>query len=414
VFGIVDEADSVLVDEARTPLIISAGGELEELEEQLYETAVALGRRLQPEVHFSLEARQRQARLTEAGALHLEKLSADLGGVWRGPRRRADFVTQALVALHAFVKDVDYLVVDGKVRIVDEFTGRVMPDRTWQRGLHQMIEAKEGCEVTAHTEPLARISYQRFFRRYLRLAGMTGTAAEVGGELWSVYRLPVARIPTNRPVARKNWGARVYGTQAEKWSAVVERIRSVHESGRPVLVGTRSVAASEHLSSLLTAEGLEHRVLNARQDEEEAEVVAAAGGRARITVATNMAGRGTDIRLPADVVEAGGLHVIATERHESHRIDRQLFGRCGRQGDPGSYEVVVSLEDELFRSHGRGLGLLVRDAGAGGGDPRSWRRRLAMGGAQARAERLFARMRRSLLKLDGQVDTMLAFSGRGE
>ena len=219
------------------------------------------------------------------------------------------------------------------MQIIDEYTGRVMEDRSWERGLHQMIEAKEGCALTGRQETLARISYQRFFRRYLRLAGMTGTAREVGKELWSVYRLDTVPIPTNRPLRRKALPDHVYVTAEHKWRAIIERVRELHKQGRPILIGTRSVAASEHLSKLLTASQLPHQVLNARQDQQEAQIIAQAGQRGRITVATNMAGRGTDIRLTPDVVELGGLHVLATERHEAHRIDRQLFGRCGRQGD---------------------------------------------------------------------------------
>ena len=242
-----------------------------------------------------------------------------------------------------------YLVKDGKVQIIDEFTGRIMSDRSWEHGLHQLVETKEGCALTGLHEPLARISYQRFFRRYLRLAGMTGTAREVRGELWSVYRLPVVTIPTNRPLHRDSLGTQVYATAAAKWDAVVARLSSgCMRGGRPMLVGTRSVAASEQLSRLLTAAGLPHQVLNARQDREEAEIIAHAGEPGRIMVATNMAGRGTDIRLAPEVAERGGLYVIATEGHEARRIDRQLFGRCGRQGDPGSHELFVSLEDEII------------------------------------------------------------------
>jgi preprotein translocase subunit SecA len=231
-----------------------------------------------------------------------------------------------------------------------------------------------------------------------------------------VYRLAVVRVPTNRPLQRRDLGSRVYTTAAAKWDAVVERTKAHHAEGRPVLIGTRSVAASEHLSSLLEAVGLPHRVLNARQDKEEADIVAQAGEPGWITVATNMAGRGTDIALAPASKEAGGLHVIATERHESHRIDRQLFGRCGRQGDPGSYETIVSFDDELFRVYGRGLEplLRLRDGSDGPDAVRSRARLLATRLAQLRAERLHARMRRGLLKIDDQVATMLAFSGRGE
>jgi preprotein translocase subunit SecA len=290
-----------------------------------------------------------------------------------------------------------------------------MADRSWERGLHQMIEAKEGVALTGQQETLARISYQRFFRRYLRVAGMTGTAREVGRELWSVYRLPVVSIPTNRKVQRRALPERVYATADAKWQAIVASVREVQASGRPVLIGTRSVAASEHLSELLHAAGLVHQVLNARQDQEEAEVVARAGEPGRITVATNMAGRGTDIRLAPGVVEAGGLHVIATERHDARRIDRQLFGRCGRQGDPGSYQVYGSLEDELVREHfHRRILDCIASVGAGGRALPSGLGAWIVGTAQRAAERHHGRVRRQLLRLDEQLSDLLAFTGRGE
>jgi preprotein translocase subunit SecA len=274
-----------------------------------------------------------------------------LSGFWDRRLVREELVRQALVALRLFVSDRDYLVQDNQVQIVDEYTGRVMPDRHWERGLHQLIETKEGCEITKQNETLARISYQRFFRRYLHLAGMTGTATEVAKELWSVYRLNVVPVPSNKPLARVGWPAKTYATAEEKWQEVVATIAQLHEQGRPILVGTRSVAASEHLSLLLTEAGWPHRVLNARQDQEEAEIIAQAGVKGQITVATNMAGRGTDIILGPGVRELGGLHVIATERHDARRIDRQLCGRCGRQGDPGTFECFASLEDDVIAAY---------------------------------------------------------------
>jgi preprotein translocase subunit SecA len=290
-----------------------------------------------------------------------------------------------------------------------------MEDRSWERGLHQMIEAKEGCAISGQQDTLARISYQRFFRRYLRIAGMTGTAREVARELWAVYRLPVVTIPTNRPVRRRHLPDQVYVTADAKWAAIVESLRRAHDLGRPVLVGTRSVAASEHLSELLTAAGLTHKVLNARQDQEEAEVIANAGNRGAITVATNMAGRGTDIRLAPDVAEIGGLHVLATERHDARRIDRQLFGRGGRQGDPGSFQAIVSLEDEIVHEvlgdYAVRLGKrLQRD----GGSVPDWIGRALVAFAQRSAERQHARIRRELLRVDDQLSDMLAFTGRPE
>jgi preprotein translocase subunit SecA len=290
-----------------------------------------------------------------------------------------------------------------------------MADRSWERGLHQLIEAKEQCEVTGRQETLARISYQRFFRRYLRLGGMTGTAREVAGELWSVYRLHVVTVPTNRPLIRRALRDRVYVTAEAKWQAIVDCVCDLHQQGRPVLVGTRSVSASEHLSGLLTAAGLPHQVLNARQDQQEAEIIARAGQPGHITVATNMAGRGTDIRLSPGVSELGGLHVLATERHDAHRIDRQLFGRGGRQGDPGTFQAIVSLEDELVRDfYGSAPGRLFGGWARRRSPLPSWLGGAVVTSAQRAAEYHNSRTRRDLLKLDDQLGDMLAFTGRGE
>ena len=401
-FAIVDEADSVLVDEARTPLILSAQGSRSQ-EEDLQRDALALARELSSQDY---RIGKDGVEITDAGLDRLEALSAHLSGVWRGPRRREQLVRQALSALHVFQRDKHYLVRDGKVVIIDENTGRLMPDRSWEQGLHQLIEIKEEVEVTGRRETLARISYQRFFRRYLHLCGMTGTAMEVAGELWSVYRLRVARIPTNRPVQRRRLPDAVYRSAGEKWSAVVAAIRTRHSAGQPVLVGTRSVAASEHLASLLEEAGLPFRLLNARQDADEAEIVAQAGAAGRITVATNMAGRGTDIKLGAGVAERGGLHVICTERHDSGRIDRQLLGRCGRQGDPGSCQAILSLDDDLAAAQ---LPALPRGRWLA-----RWAGRALLALAQWRAERLHSFARRDLLNLDDYLGDQLAFSGRGE
>ncbi len=412
-YGIVDEADSVLVDEARTPLIISGESD-DDLESSTYERALELAVGLREGRDFRLEGRERSVTYTPEGEARLSERGRLLGGIWAGRLRREDLVRQALVALHLLVRDQHYLLRDGKVQIVDEFTGRIMDDRSFEHGLHQMLEAKEGCELTSRRDPLARISYQRFFRRYRRLAGMTGTAREIAGELWSVYGLPVVRIPTNRPVVRRDCGEQILATRDEKWKAVVERVRDLQREGRPVLVGTRSVDASEELSRRLTAGGVAHRVLNARQDAEEAEIVAHAGESGTVTVATNMAGRGTDIRLGPGVADRGGLHVIATERHEARRIDRQLFGRCGRQGDPGSFERMVCLDDELVRLHARGMRRLAQQAARGVPTLAPRLARIAIGAAQRGAERLHARMRADLLRHDDETANLLAFSGRGE
>jgi len=401
-FAIVDEADSVLVDEARTPLILSAQGRHSQ-EEALHRDALGLARELSPDDY---RIGKEGVELTDAGLDRLETLSAQLSGVWRGPRRREQLVRQALSALRVFQRDKHYLVRDGKVVIIDENTGRLMPDRSWEQGLHQLVEIKEGVEVTGRRETLARISYQRFFRRYLHLCGMTGTASEVASELWTVYGLRVATIPTNRPVQRRRLPDQVHRTSNEKWAAVLAVIRERHSAGQPVLVGTRSVAASEHLAKLLADEGLAFRLLNARQDADEAEIVAQAGEAGRITVATNMAGRGTDIKLAPGVAAKGGLHVICTERHDSGRIDRQLLGRCGRQGDPGSCQAIVSLDDDLATAH---LPPLPRGRWIA-----SWAGRALLALAQWRAERRHSLARRDLLSFDDYIGDQLAFSGRGE
>ncbi len=402
-FALVDEADSVLVDEARTPLIISAPSRNDD-EALVAQQGIELGRKLQAGSDYVIAHAERRVLLTDTGRRTLDELCEGLSGVWRGVLRREELATQALAALLLFRKDEHYLVRENKVQIVDEYTGRVMADRSWQRGLHQLIEAKEGCEITAQKEPLARISYQRFFRRYLRLSGMTGTAREVRGELASVYGLAVVRVPPHRPVRRKILPERIFPDADSKWRAIAQSARQHCAAGQPVLIGTRSVAASERASAALDALGLAHRVLNAKQDAEEAAIVAGAGEAGRITVATNMAGRGTDIKLGPGVEAAGGLHVILSERHDAGRVDRQLAGRCARQGDPGSFEALLSLEDSILETYGAGvLRLLARRAGS-----------LAIRLAQRLAEAEHSRERRLLLKMDQQLVKLLSFSGRSE
>jgi preprotein translocase subunit SecA len=415
-FAIVDEADSILIDEARVPLIISseAAGSYPAA---VYKEAVASAREMVSDEEYLILQNDHTVEITGRGKARIQNKPWPDLGVSINQEQKEELIRQALVALHLFRKDKHYLIKDEKIQIVDEYTGRLMADRSWERGLHQLIEVKEGCRPTIAKETRARISYQRFFRRYLGLAGMTGTAREVAGELWSMYRLRVVAIPTNRPMRRKYFPDRAFPAALEKWEAVIRAVEEMHGIGRPVLVGTRSVEASEHLSRLLDARRLPHRVLNARQDKEEAEIIAQAGQTGTITVATNMAGRGTDIRLGAGVSETGGLHVLATERHESRRIDRQLFGRCGRQGDPGSCQALVSMEDELVTAYaGRTLrwaarlALSLPDAGYLG----RWVVAFLFKKSQNGAERVHARMRQDLLKMDEQVGESLAFTGRAE
>jgi preprotein translocase subunit SecA len=419
-FVIIDEADSVLIDEAKTPLILSGGDD--ESDAALYNLALAFAHELVEGVDFTIDEGQNSVQLMPRGRQRLaEMVSVKTWSakdfLWQSRRARNELLEQALSALHLFRLDKHYIVAEGKVQIVDEYTGRVMPDRSWERGLHQMIEAKEGCDISGRRRTQARITYQRFFRRYLRLSGMSGTVGESAGEFWAVYGLKVVRIPTHRPLRRRNLGTRLLATRAEKWRMVIERAQEMRRNGRPVLIGTRSVAASEQISQLLSERGLSHEVLNARQDKQEADIVAAAGQAGRITVATNMAGRGTDIKLKPEVIETGGLHVILTEFHESARIDRQLFGRCARQGNPGSIEAVVSLQDELFL---RFVGLrLYRFAALLAQRVRGERMSRLLGGllrsaAQRHAERLHSRTRRDTVEQDKRFDKSLAFAGKSE
>jgi preprotein translocase subunit SecA len=411
-FAIVDEADSVLIDEARTPLILSGIDEDAEDDAGLYETALDFARQLVRGEDFHLLANEKAIRLTAYGERRIAELATGLEGLWAIRRAREELVQQALSALYFFKRDVQYIIAYGKVQIVDEYTGRVMPDRSWERGLHQLIEAKENCAVTKRHQTLARITYQRFFRRYIHLCGMTGTAIEAAGELRAVYGLRVVPIATNRPLRRMDLGTRVLPTAELKWNAVLEVVKAATRKNRAVLIGTRSVDASEHVGELLLKSGLQPVILNARQDRQEAEIVAGAGQPGRVTVATNMAGRGTDIQLDPVVRDAGGLHVILTEYHESRRIDRQLFGRAGRQGDPGSYESIVALDDELFqRFAGKRLLSIVTSAARYTQKVSPIIGRTLRGSSQSAAERVHARARRRTLAEDDRLSKSLGFAG---
>jgi preprotein translocase subunit SecA len=410
-FALIDEADSVLVDEARTPLIISGTAE-SDINADAIALALELAGTLEDGVDYHLGHEERRVFLTAEGQDRVTAFAAGRGAPWRSVITREELARQAISALHLFRNGEEYVVVDGKVQIVDEYTGRVMPDRFWSDGLHQMIEHKEGCAQSQRRTTIARITYQRFFRRYRRLAGMSGTLLPVSRELWRVYRLPVVSVPTAKPVRRIHRPDVVVKTDAEKWRLIVERVKSLHTRGAPVLIGTRSVVASERASAELRSAGLPHTVLNAAQDRHEAEVVAKAGHRGFITVATNMAGRGTDIHLGEGVEELGGLHVIMTERHDARRIDLQLAGRSGRQGQPGSFESILSLEDSLMDFQ---IGVaLSHVAKAAGGPVGHGIAHFTTRYAQRRAERLHARMRMDLLRSDQWQNKTLAISGKRE
>jgi len=348
-FAIVDEVDSILIDEARTPLIISGHGDKAT---DLYYTMAKIVPRLQKEQDFTVDEKAHTVVLTEQGIAKVEKMLGVENLYEDDHMELTHHLNQALKA-HALMKrDRDYVVKDGEVIIVDEFTGRLMFGRRYSEGLHQAIEAKEGVKIERESQTLATITFQNYFRMYEKLAGMTGTAATEEDEFRKIYGLDVIVIPTNRPMIRKDLPDMVYKTEAAKFRAVVEEIVERHAKGQPVLVGTISIEKSEYLSNMLKKRGINHQVLNAKYHEKEAEIVAAAGQRGAVTIATNMAGRGTDIVLGDGVAELGGLHIIGTERHESRRIDNQLRGRAGRQGDPGSTRFYISLEDDLMRLFG--------------------------------------------------------------
>ena len=377
-YAVVDEVDSILVDEARTPLIISGPAEestdkyyivnrviplltprfvteKEEIESKREGTDLGKG------YDALVDEKSHNVTLTEEGVAKAEKILSvgniydDVGSEW------AHHLTQGLRAHHLFRKDVEYVVKDGEIIIVDEFTGRLMPGRRWSDGLHQAIEAKESLRIKEENQTLATITFQNYFKLYAKLSGMTGTAMTEADEFWEIYKLDVVEIPPNRPCVRLDSADRIYRTEREKNNAVVMEIEERWRKGQPMLVGTRSIEKSEKFSAMLRAKGIPHQVLNAKYHEMEAQIIAQAGRKGQVTIATNMAGRGTDIVLggtPAEeenqklVVAAGGLHVMGTERHESRRIDNQLRGRCARQGDPGGSVFYVSLEDELMRLFG--------------------------------------------------------------
>ena len=348
-YAIVDEVDSILIDEARTPLIIS--GPSEESTDKYYKINQIIPG-LKKDTDYSVEEKSRTVALTEEGVAHVEKL-LNVQNLYE-PRNIEilHHVNQALRAHTLFKRDVDYLVKDGEVIIVDEFTGRVMPGRRYSDGLHQALEAKEKVKIERENQTLASITFQNYFRMYKKLAGMTGTADTEAAEFKKIYNLDVLVVPTNMPMIRDDHNDLIYKTEKEKINAVIKEVKELNKEKRPVLIGTISIEKSELLSKYLTRSGVKHHVLNAKNHEREAEIVAQAGQPGMVTISTNMAGRGTDIKLGEGVAEVGGLHILGTERHESRRIDNQLRGRSGRQGDMGSSRFYLSLEDDLLRIFG--------------------------------------------------------------
>ena len=337
-YCIIDEVDSILIDEARTPLIISGG---KANSNSLYIEANRAVKNLKEDEDYTVDLKTKSVSLTEEGSKKIEKIlnvknlyDIDNAGL-------VHHLNQALKANYAFAKDVDYVVSDGQVIIVDQFTGRLMQGRQYSDGLHQAIEAKEGVTINVETKTMATITFQNLFRMYNKLSGMTGTAKTEEEEFRNIYNMYVICIPTNKPVIREDLADLVYATEKGKYKAIINTVKEIHSKGQPILIGTISVESNEHLSGLLKKAGLPHEVLNAKNHEREAEIIAKAGEKGAITLATNMAGRGTDIKLGEGVKELGGLCVIGTERHESRRIDNQLRGRAGRQGDPGMSQLMM-------------------------------------------------------------------------
>ncbi|HEX7970729.1 MAG TPA: hypothetical protein VF501_00670 [Thiobacillus sp.] len=403
--AVIDEADSILIDEARTPFVISEQHHptgRDEAAVQLLQLAATL----QVGTDFLLDDATQSATLNEAGRAALAAQAGRLHPVWRNPRRAGESLCLALSALHLFRRDRHYLVRDGGIHLIDETTGRLAPGRTWSRGLHQFIELKEGCTASPETVTRAQITYQRFFPRYFRLCGMSGTLTEARGELARVYGLPVVKLPLRRPSRRVETGHRVFLQRTQQWQAVAERANRMLSAGRPVLIGTDSVADSESLSAHLARAGLAHAVLNARHDGDEAAIVALAGQPGRLTIATNMAGRGTDIPLGAGVAARGGLHVISCQTNGARRIDRQLMGRCARQGDPGSVDSLLSLDVPLMaRSLPQGLlRLAAKCARRPDGSLPTWLGRLLATWAQRLEETRHRAQRALMLHQDRQLD----------
>ncbi len=402
--AMVDEADAVLIDEGVVPLIIAQARREDDMA-QVYAEGARIAELLDEGPDYKVEYVRKRTELGRRGVERVRQLVAELSDpIWNASRRAEELIRNALVARHCYLRGHHYQVVDGQVVIVDEYTGRFLPDRSWEHGLHQAVEAKEGLQVTADRQTLARLSFQRFFRSYPFLCGMTGTIADSAIEMEQVYERPVTVMPTNRPLIREQWPMRVFKSAEGKFNAIVEEIRRLYAVGRPILVGTRSIEVSELISQRLEAQGLTHQVLNANFDQEEAGLIAKAGRVGAITVATNMAGRGTDILLEDKACELGGLHVILSEMHSASRIDRQFVGRAGRQGDPGSAQFFVSIEDELIRHNAPKAGAYLASRSASDEIRATRLVRAVLRNAQRTAEARARRNRASVLKQDDWID----------
>ncbi len=407
-FALVDEADNIFIDEARTPLIIAGQTRPATPEESVvYQWSDRLARAMERDRHFIFDEKKQKIELTDEGRGLCRWSNPPTGQHSHAMDKLFEHVERALQAHYRFRLDQHYMVDKGKIVIIDEFTGRKMPDRHWREGLHQAVEAKENVQITFAADHAAQITFQSYFKLYTKLAGMTGTAAQNWWEIRRVYKIWVVPVPTNRPVIRERWPDRVFPTEDAKFDTIVDEVVRLHALGRPILIGTRSVEKSEKLSQRLHAAGIEHLVLNAKFHEQEAKIVEHAGEPGKVTIATNMAGRGTDIKLGKGVAAVGGLHVLGTERHEAVRIDRQLLGRAGRQGDPGSCQFFLSLEDELLEGLSPERQEELKEEGQRGGnqDWQSYHRLFVK--AQKRLEKRHYRQRVDLLVYEKQRQEIL-------
>jgi len=347
-FAIIDEADTVLADEAKTPLIIA---KTQKNTDQIlvYKQALAVSELMEKNIDFLISSNNK-IDLTNQGINKISLICDKLNGVWKNKRNQSYFIKLALASIHIFTKDKDYIVEDNKITLLNQNTGRTLVNSTWEQGLHQMIELKEKCNISCPTETVAKITYQDFFSRYLHLCGMSGTLKEIKSELNYVYNLQILKVPTNKKCIQKKYPSMMFCNKIDKYTFLVQTIQKENKNGRPILIGTQSISESENISDLLSSFGIKHALLNAKQNETESDIISNAGLPYRITIATNMAGRGTDIKLTDETISLGGLLVIAIEINPSKRVDRQLFGRSGRQGNPGAYQQIYSLEDPIIQN----------------------------------------------------------------
>jgi len=405
---IIDEADSLLADEAIVPLIISVPKENRPLSDAIISFR-DVSRELKESVHYTISSKHKEVFLTKEGEDFIEELSESFTALWKSKNRREYLLKQAIIARTFYLNGTHYVIVEGKLIIVDEKTGRLMPDRSWGGGMHQAIEAKEGIELSDPTETHIKMSFQRFFRLYKNISGMSGTLQKLESELWYIYRLATLKIPKRIPNRYKVLKEKIVKNKDEKWKLVIKEVAKVHKRKQPILIGTRSIEDSENLSNELKKINIKQQVLNALYYEKEAEIISKAGELGMVTIATNMAGRGTDIKLRQEALEVGGLHVIATERHDSERVDKQLFGRTARKGQPGTVQQIVSLEDDLLMNN---TSKWFRNKAMSRVENIFWKpiilfeyKRL-----QKRSDRKASNMRRSILKNDFSVQGMLSFS----